>query len=226
MALAATTATRAEQPKTADELAWEKAEQRFVKFITPIIEEARARLGDSQIQWSEVRNDLLRKYMPDVRLYVRDGAFDAKTKIWALKKDGEIVDLGDGLWKGANGNQWFAAEKVMAFVKDRTIKVGTAEQAVEVVKLMEKMQESPSFVGMLRLNTKNYRVFDENFLKWMYGSDGNWKYTAEAGKDGGWVVKKEYVGPQPAMIQQPPTYDVVIENGVFVELRRGPGMKQ
>ena len=70
------------------------------------------------------------------------------------------------------------------------------------MKLVEKMQESPSFVGMLRLNTKNYRVFDENFLKWMYGSDGNWKYTGAAGKDGGWVVKKAYVGPQPAMIQE------------------------
>ena len=49
-------------------------------------------------------------------------------------------------------------------MKGRKIKVETAEQAVEVARLVEAIQGSPSFVGMLRLNTKDYTVFDERFL--------------------------------------------------------------
>jgi hypothetical protein len=91
---------------------------------------------------------------------------------------------------------------------------------VEVVRLVVKIAEAPSFVSMLRLNTKDYTVFDEGFLKWMYGSEGNWTYTG-AKKGEGWEVKVEYVGPQPAMIQRPPTYEVLLgEGGVFEDLRR------
>jgi hypothetical protein len=72
---------------------------------------------------------------------------------------------------------------------------------------------------MLRLNTKDYTVFDERFLKWLYASGDNWKYTG-AKKGDGWEVKVEYVGP-PAMVQQPPTYELVVdEENRFVDLRR------
>jgi len=209
-------------PVDPDEKQWAAAHAKFVEFITPILTEARARLNDPKIQWAMVRNDLLRKHLPDVRLYIRDGAYSGETKIWIVSRDGKIHDLGDGTWVGVGGNQWSAVEKVAAYVRGRKIKVQTPEQAVEVAKLVESLAQSPSFVGMLRLNTRDYTVFDENFLKWMYGGskDHHWKYTATAKESGGFQVKVEYVGP-PASIQQPPTYDVLLDDqNHFTDLRR------
>jgi 3-oxoacyl-ACP reductase-like protein len=198
---------------------WADAERKFVEFITPVLKEARARLNDAHIQWAQVKNDLLRKYLPNVRLYIRDGAYTGETKIWILTRDGQILDLGDGTWTGVGGDQWHAVEKVTAFVKSRKIKVENPEQAVEVTKLVEAIASSPNFVGMLRLNTKDYTVFDERFLRWLYASPDNWKYTAKE-KGTGWEVKVEYVGP-PASIMQPPTYDLVLdEQKQFTDLRR------
>jgi hypothetical protein len=198
---------------------WAEAERTFVRFVTPVLEEARQRLKDPRIQWAQFTNDLVRKYLPDARVYVRDGAYSGDTKIWIVTRDGKITDLGDGVWTGVGGDQWWAVEKVSAYVKGRKIKVETAEQAVEVAKLVEAIQSSPSFVGMLRLNTKDYTVFDERFLTWMYGSKDDWKYAA-AKKGGGWEVKVEYVGP-PAAVQKPPVYEMVLdEEKRFVDLRR------
>jgi hypothetical protein len=198
---------------------WAQAERTFVRFVTPILEEARERLKDPRIQWAQVTNDLFRKYLPDVRVYVRDGAYSGDTKIWVVTRDGKITDLGDGVWTGVGGDQWWAVEKVSAYVKGRRIKVETAEQAVEVARLVEAIQSAPDFVGMLRLNTKDYTVFDERFLSWMYSSKDNWKYAA-AKKGGGWEVKAEYVGP-PAAVQKPPVYEMVLDGEKrFVDLRR------
>ena len=114
-----------------------------------------------------------------------------------------------------------AVEKVSAYVRTRKIKVQDPGQAVEVAKLVESLAQSPSFVGMLRLNTRDYTVFDENFLKWMYGSNkDHWKYTATKRDQARWQVKVEYAGP-PASIQQPPTYDLLLdEQSHFIDLRR------
>jgi hypothetical protein len=199
---------------------WADAERKFVEFVSPLLKEARARLNDPHIQWAQVKNDLLRKYLPDVRLYIRDGAYTGETKIWIVAKDGRIEDLGDGTWTGVGGNQWWAVEKVSAFVKGRKIKVENPAQAVEVTKLVEGIASSPSFVGMLRLNTKDYTVFDERFLRWLYAPRDDWKYTATEKDAGNWEVKVQYVGP-PASIQQPPTYDLVLDQQKqFTDLRR------
>jgi hypothetical protein len=212
-------AARGDEAKDAAAEEWAEAERTFVRFVTPILEEARERLKDPRIQWAQVTNDLFRKYLPDARVYVRDGAYSGDTKIWVVTRAGKITDLGEGVWTGADGNDWAGVEKVSAYLKGRNIKVQTAEEAVEVARLVEALQGSPSFVGMLRLNTKDYTVFDERFLTWMYGSKDDWKYAA-AKKGGGWEVKVEYVGP-PAAVQKPPVYEMVLdEEKRFVDLRR------
>ena len=208
-------------PVDPDEKEWAAAHAKFVEFVTPILTEARARLNDPKIQWALVRNNLLRKHLPDVRLYIRDGAYSGETKIWIVTRDAQIHDLGDGTWTGVGGNQWHAVEKVSTYVRGRKIKVQTPEQAVEITKLVESIAQSPSFVGMLRLNTRNYTVFDESFLRWMYGSNkDHWKYTATPKEAGSFQVKVEYVGP-PTSIQQPPTYDLLLDDqNHFTDLRR------
>src|SRR5687768_15678838 len=160
-----------------EEKQWEAAHKKFVEFVTPIVAEARGRLGDGRIGWALVANDVFRKHLPDVRIYVRDGAFDGQTKIWAVTKDGRIEDLGDATWKGVDDNRRVVVEKVPAFLKGRQIKVESGEAAVEVVRLLEKIVGAASFASMLRLNTKDYTVLDERFLKWMLGRGEDWKYT-------------------------------------------------
>jgi hypothetical protein len=211
---------RAAENDSPQDKQWADAHRKFVEFVTPIIEQARVQLKDPKIAWAEVRMELVKKYLPDVRLYVRDGAYSGETKIWILTRDGQITDLGDGTWTGVGGDQYFAVEKVSAYVKARKIKVENADQAVEVAKLVEQIAASPTYVGMLRLNTKDYTVFDERFLRWMYAPrDKDWKYTATA-KDAAWEVKVEYVGP-PASIEQPPTYEMLLDDQkCFVDLRR------
>jgi hypothetical protein len=213
-------ATRAAEKEPTEDKDWAEARRKFEEFITPIVERARVQLKDPKIGWAEVRKDLVRKYLPDVRLYVRDGAFSGDTMIWVLTKDGQIADLGDGTWRGVGGDQYWAVEKVSEYLNGRKIKVENAQQAVEVAKLVEQIASSPGYVGMLRLNTKDYTVFDERFLKWMYAPrDQDWKYTAKPAGNG-WEVKVEYAGPR-AMVQQPPTYDMVLDEGkCFVDLRR------
>ena len=202
-----------------DDAGWSQAHAKFVRYITPIIEDARTRLEDPHIAWARVTGDLLRKYLPDQRLYVRDGAYDGQSMIWIVTKDGRITDLGDGVWTSMGASNIYTVEKVSGFLKDRKIKIDKPEQAVEVAKLFETIQSAPSFVGMLRLNTKDYTLFDENFLNWMYGSQANWKYTASK-EDAGWQVIKEYIGP-PAAVQQPPTYDLKVDgDNRFADLRR------
>ena len=211
--------TRAAETGDKDAAEWAKAEQAFVTFVTPVVKEARERLKDPRIQWARVNNDLLRKYLPDVRVYIRDGAFSGEDMLWIVTRDGTITALGDGTWRGVGGDKWRAVEKISAYIKGRRIKVESAERAVEVAKLIEFIAGAPSNVGMLRLNTKDYTVFDDGFLKWMYGSKDDWKYSA-AKQGTGWQVKVEYVGP-PAGVLQPPTYDLVLDGEKqFVDLRR------
>jgi hypothetical protein len=140
--------------------------------------------------------------------------------IWVVTKDGRITDLGDGVWTSKGASNVYAVARVSALLKELKIKVATPEQAVEVAKLFETVQSAPSYVGMLRLNTKDYTVFDDRFLSWMYGSQANWKYAASKNAAGGWQVAKEYVGP-PAAVQKPPIYELTVDaDGHFVDLQR------
>ncbi len=202
-----------------DEARWAKAHEGFVRHVTPIVKDVRTRLGDPKIGWARVTNALMRQYLPDRRLYVRDGAYNGQNMIWMVSVDGTISELGDGVWTSIGDTGVYTVEKVSAYIKGQKIKIENAEQAVEVARLFEFIQAAPSFVGMLRLNTQDYTLFDESFLGWMYGSGGNWKYTpTQAGT--GWKVAKEYIGP-PAAVQQPPTYELMLdENKQFVDLRR------
>jgi hypothetical protein len=111
--------TRAAETGDKDAAEWAKAEQAFVTFVTPVVKEARERLKDPRIQWARVNNDLLRKYLPDVRVYIRDGASSGEDMLWIVTRDGTITALGDGTWRGVDGDKWRAVEKISAYVEGR-----------------------------------------------------------------------------------------------------------
>src|SRR4029453_7944807 len=99
-------------------------------FVTPIIEDARDRLNDPHIAWARVTGDLLSRYLPDHRLYVRDGSYDGQNMIWVVTKDGRITDLGDGVWTSKGASDVYAVARVSEFLKELKIKIATPEQAV------------------------------------------------------------------------------------------------
>jgi hypothetical protein len=197
---------------------WQQAEATFLAFITPLINKSRKELNDPNLQWAEFKSDLLRKYFPNLRLFVRDRAYAGSPKIWILSRDGKILDLGEGIWRGDNTIERFRVKEVTDFVRARKIRIENTEDAIEVAKLVEELQGAPSYVGFLRINTKDYSVFDKAFLTHHYGPQSNWKYTAQQSNEG-WIVNVEYVGP-PSMVSAPPTYEIQVDDEkVFEDIR-------
>jgi hypothetical protein len=193
--------------------AWAAAEQTFKEYIAPILQTARQRHGDPEIQAAEYRSDRLRKYLPDVRVHVRTGPYDGASKLFILSKDGKILDLGDGTWRGdAAGNR---VPEVTRYVKGRKVPVRNAEEAIEAARLTEEIQGAPNYVGFLQINTAGFKVFDEHFISHFYGKQQDWKYSAEA-RGMRWIVRREYTGP-PAMIQQPPVYEITVDDQKLFE---------
>lgn len=188
---------------------WHQAEATFLAYITPLINKSRKDLDDPNLQWAEFKSDLLRKYCPNLRLFVRDRAYAGSPKIWILSRDGKILDLGEGTWRGDNTIEQFRVKEVTDFVRARKIRIENAEDAIEVAKLVEEIQGAPSYVGFLRINTEDYSVFDKAFLTHHYGPQSNWKYTAQQSNEG-WTVKVQYVGP-PSMVRAPPTYEIYVD---------------
>jgi hypothetical protein len=101
----------------------------------------------------------------------------------------------------------------------RQIKVRNAEEAVEVVKLFEELQGAANYVAFFKINTKDFTVFDKQFIEDQFGSRIHWRYTPEARAAAGWTVKVDYTGP-PAAVRQAPTYEVDVDDQqTFRELR-------
>jgi hypothetical protein len=195
---------------------WGPAERAFKEYITPILQAARARHEDPEIQAAEYRSGLLQKHLPEFRVHVRTGPYDGASKLFLLNKEGKILDLGDGSWSGDETG--LRVEPVARFLRGRKLPLRSAEEAIEAARLMEEIRGAPNYVGFLQINTAGFKVFDQRFISRHYGDAKDWKYTAEArGKH--WIVRREYIGP-PAMVQQPPVYEISVDDQrLFVDLR-------
>jgi len=163
---------------------------------------------------------LLRKYLPDYRLYVRfDRRMSGETRIFLVNPRAEIVPLPNEEWTQNDAEKFARSAQVAEFLRERKIKVQNAEEAVEFAKLFEEVQGAANYVAFLHINTKDFKVFDKAFIEQQFGPRTDWKYTAGKRKEG-WSVKVEYVGP-PASIQKPPLYEIdVDEQQMFHDLRR------
>jgi hypothetical protein len=177
---------------------------------------------DPNMRSGEFASNLLRKYLPDLRLLVRfDRHYSNETRLFLVNQRGEITELPEEEWRGEPADKCFRVRHIAEFLKQRTIKVQTAEDAVEVAKLFEEIQGAANYVAFLKINTKDFTVFDKAFIEGQFGPRSDWKYSATP-RTSGWTVKVEYVGP-PASIQQPPTYEIDLnEQRMFQDLRRYP----
>jgi hypothetical protein len=177
---------------------------------------------DPNMQSGEFASNLLRKYLPDFRLFVRfDRHYSNETRLFFVNRNGEITELPEEEWRGDPAEECFRVKRIVDFLKQRTLKVQSAEEAVAVSKLFEEIQGAANYAAFLKINTKDFTVFDKAFIEGQFGPRTDWKYTATP-RAGGWKVKVEYVGP-PASIQQPPTYELDLnEQGAFQDFRRYP----
>lgn len=204
-------------------------------------------------RYAEFRSDLLRKHLPDYRVYVRtDQHIIEQSTTFLVNKQGKVIDLGDGSWaidtfrvhrltefsksQKINAKNTKEANQVVRlvedilakyprvisvteFIKSQKIKVEDAEEAVEVVRLVEDIMYAYDYINFLKMNTKDYSIFDKRILEVAIGSEANWKYNAETTKKG-WIVKHEYVGP-PACTMEPPVYEVDVDsNNVLIDIRK------
>jgi hypothetical protein len=186
---------------------WSEAEKAIAAHLAPRVQAGRDRHGVDAVQSAEYRSGLLEKRLPDYRFFVITGPYDGSSKIFAVSQLGKVVDLADGIWSGNDSG--FRLRAIPEFLKAQKLPVRNAEEAVEMARLLEEVQGAASYIGFLQLNTRDFKVFDARFISRHYGPQTDWKFTATAA-DGGWLVKKEYVG-EPAMVRAPPTYRISVD---------------
>lgn len=203
--------------------------------------------------YAEFGSDLLRKHLPDYRVYVRTDQhiFDRSTT-FLVDKQGRVIDLGEGRLNIDTAAEYDRVHRltefsksyiakhpkeadqvahlveeslakyprvlsVSEFMKSQKIDVKNMEDAIEVVRLAEDISGAYDYINFIKMNTKDYSVFDRGILEIATNSRANWKYYADLTKKG-WIVKREYVGP-PACIMVPPVYEIGVDsNNVFMDI--------
>ena len=196
---------------------WARAEAAIAEHLKRI---------DPNMHSGEFKSHLLRKHLPDVRLFVRfDRHMSGETRLFFVNKSGKVTPLPEEEWRGNVDEQCFRVARVVEFLKQRKMPVQSADEALEFAKLFEEIQGAANYVAFLKINTKDFTVFDKAFIEGQFGPRTHWKYSSSA-RTNGWTVKVEYVGP-PASIMQPPTYEIdVDEQKLFRDLRRYPYPKE
>jgi hypothetical protein len=190
---------------------WARAESAIADHLKRI---------DPNMRSAEFRSNLLRKHLPDLRLFVRfDRHMSGETRLFFVNRSGEITALPEEEWRGNPAEGCFRVARIAEFLKQRQIPVRSSEAALEFAKLFEEIQGAANYVAFLKVNTKDFTVFDKAFMEGQYGPRTYWQYSAVKSTNG-WTVKVEYVGP-PASILNPPTYEIDLDEvQMFRDLRR------
>lgn len=163
---------------------------------------------------------LLRKYLPDFRVYVRyDESLSTGTRIFMVNRLGEITPLPEESWTGKEGQKFLRSPSVAEFFKQQKIKVQSADEAVEVARLFEEVQGASSIVWYQKDDLNKMKKSDTSFPMLEHVPDGHWKHSAEK-RDDGWTVKVRFEGPL-VSIMEPPVYELDLDRQqIFRDLRR------
>jgi hypothetical protein len=176
---------------------------------------------DPKLRAAELKSERLSKYLPEFRAF---GGFDQDgwgvSRLLLVNQDAEITDLREENWHGEANAKYLRVPRVTEFLRAQKIKLKTREDAIEFVKFFEALQEAPSYVASLDVNTKDFSGFDKSFVEGHYSPRANWKYTSEK-REQGWKVTINWVGNQATSILSPPIYQLEIdEQGNFRDLKR------
>ncbi len=185
---------------------WTEAEAKWKAFSEKHLDKMQKLSKSSELrQFTEIRSDLIYKYLPKFKF------FTDEYLIFALNISGEITPLGMGLWSLKN-------PEISDFMMKQEIKVKDASIAIEVVKLMEDIMSAPNRIGVLKINTNNYKIFDKDMYRRLSGDDSQWKYNVTKENDI-WTVKPEYIGS--AQHMAPTISEIVVDNiGRIKEVRQ------
>lgn len=174
---------------------------------------------DPQMPYAEFDTDLLRKYLPKVRLYVRyDDLHLGQDRVFLVTQDGQTTNLPES-WKGNEDEGCWRARELTTYLRGHQIEVKDANAAIEVAQLVEEIQHAPRYLCNLWRNTRHLRVFRKQSNEQQFPRGTSYSYIASS-RTNGWTVKVGYVGP-PASIIAPPTYEFDLDtNRRFQDVRR------
>jgi len=205
------------EAKIADD--WEMAEEEFIQYITPHLERLRKKLNSPHIDYMHIKDKLLKKYLPEFRLYVIDSTLASSSRIFFVHQTGKIYDMGHGNWRSTDEKlNNFYLPKISDFIISQKLCVENSADVVDLVKMIELICYSPGFVWFLKRETNNFKILDIErlntmFSKWSihsFTSDNNWKYIPEKTNEG-WSVDIQYVG-SPASIAGRPKYHINVDS--------------
>jgi hypothetical protein len=145
----------------------------------------------------EVKTPLVEKYLPGYTFTARPSD---RTLVATDKETGRSVPL-DAQWMAPPEEEnTFRVPDVSRLLAGVGIFIRDAQTAIEVAQLVENLTR---------------------FGPQMPAERDDWKYTAVKARNS-WIVTVTYVGP-PAMIREPPVYEIQTTNGSrFVEIRFRP----
>src|SRR5438093_2671041 len=81
---------------------WTRAEAAIHKFMEQRIAEVKLYLGNESPESVEVRDPLLKQYLPDIRLFILDTGLVSVSRIFFVDEQANISDLGHGHWQGVD----------------------------------------------------------------------------------------------------------------------------
>jgi hypothetical protein len=112
-----------------DTSAWAKVEPAIKDYFKSI---------NANCRYAEFRSDLLRKHLPDYRVYVRtDQHIMGQSTTFLVYKQGKVIDLGEGSWDIDTASEYSRVHRLTEFIKSQKIKVKNKEESIEVVRLVE-----------------------------------------------------------------------------------------
>jgi len=182
--------------------AWKKAEQKFKEYYQTV---------DPDLHYGIFKSRRLEKFLPDWRVYVHiSEIINESPNLFLVNRDGTVRNLGNSQLVEDLPTRSFQVKPIAQFVKSQAIKVTSENDAVEVAKLFEELQNASNYIGFLKINTRDFTVFDKEFMEGSYGPRKDYRYTPHA-VGNGWIVVVEYIG-RPAAVQEPPIYRIELDD--------------
>jgi len=192
---------------------WSKADAAMLKHLEKIKEKMRIEVLSSM---------LLRKYLPDYRVYVQSGErVRTVADIFLVNQRGEITPLREVGWTGRGGDKFSRSPSIAEFLKQQKFHVKNADDAVEVASLFEELAGAGQYLRDLENDIKNLKPADQAFLVTEYEPGQNWTFHVEE-LDQGWQLKKSVVHADPlASAPEPPKYRMDLDKQqLFQDLRQ------
>ena len=162
----------------------------------------------------QITGGLIRKRLPAYTIFAIDPHTDFNSRLVARTTNGISIELGREL---DLPTQPPPSHKLIDFFVRQEFNVREKEDALEIVNLIEYIRLAPNKARMLKVNSKNYTLFDESLYEIFVCDKQSWELIPTK-ISAGWRINPKYVGHGSAM--EHPVYIIEVDNrGYFKNLR-------